>query len=97
MVRLNNVLSTASWCDESRRAIALTQMVQLNGNTRSLPILSSDLSKLSSWSNGGNSWLCDNSRADGRRTGSCCRREVMTGGVQLGPTMNPWSEDILCC
>ena len=30
MIQLNNVLSTASWCDESLNVIILIQMVQLN-------------------------------------------------------------------
>ena len=66
MVRLNSVLRTASWCDESLSAIVPSQRVPLSEGTMFIPIMSSDLLKLSSWSNGGKSELCDNSKADGR-------------------------------
>lgn len=85
MARLKSVLRTASWCDESLSAIVSSQTVRLNEWTILIPIMSSDLWKLSSWSNGGNNGLCDNSKADGRWTGSCCRREVMTTKRELGP------------
>lgn len=97
MVRLNSVLSTASWCDESLSAVVATQIVRLNGSTIFLPIISSDLSKLSSWSSGGNNGLCDSSKADGRFAGSCWRREVMTTEVHLETSASPWPDDLLCC